>query len=138
MTRHEINYGITEKECLAVLFGIKTFQNYLHGVTFKVVTDHSALSWLKSNKEPNTRLNRWAIYLQSYDCEIIHRKGVNHSNVDALSRPKANINFAVEETEEDTSSKSLDPWEDESLIHYLKFGRFISGTSKKQIKRVKQ
>ena len=46
MTKNEINYGITEKECLAVLFGIKQFRNYLHGVKFKVITDHSALSWL--------------------------------------------------------------------------------------------
>jgi len=136
MTKHEINYGITEKECLAVMFGIKTFRNYLHGVKFKVITDHSALAWLKSIKEPNTRLTRWAIYLQSYDCEIIHRKGVNHSNVDALSRPVESINFTIKTVVEDTSAKSLDPWEDESLIHYLKFGRFISGTSKKQIKRI--
>ncbi|CAF1107876.1 unnamed protein product, partial [Brachionus calyciflorus] len=136
MTKHEINYGITEKECLAVMFGIKTFRNYLHGVKFKVITDQTALAWLKSIKEPNTRLTRWAIYLQSYDCEIIHRKGVNHSNVDALSRPVESINFTIKTVVEDASAKSLDPWEDESLIHYLKFGRFISGTSKKQIKRI--
>ncbi|CAF0994203.1 unnamed protein product [Brachionus calyciflorus] len=116
MTKHEINYVITEKECLAVIFGIKTFRNYLHGVNFKVITDHSALA--------------------CYDCEIIHRKGVNHSNVDAFSRPVESINFTTNTVVEDTSAKSLDPWEDESLIHYLKFGRFIPGTSKKQIKSI--
>ncbi|CAF0975641.1 unnamed protein product [Brachionus calyciflorus] len=97
MTKHEINYGITEKECLAVMFSIKTFRNYLHGV----------------------KLN-----------------GVNRSNVDALSRPVESINFNIKTVVEDTIAKSLDPWEDEPLIHYLKFGRFISGTSKKQIKRI--
>jgi len=82
----EINYGISEKECLAMVWGIMLLRPYLHGTKFKAVTDHSALKWLMSIKEPTGRLERWSLYLQAYDFEIIHRSGITHSNADALSR----------------------------------------------------
>ena len=81
----ELNYGISEKEVLSVVFGIRNFRVYLLGTKFEVITDHSALVWLMNLKDPNGRLARWAIYLQSYNFEIIHRKGTNHTNV-ALNR----------------------------------------------------
>ena len=74
------------KECLAILWAIKTFRVYLYGKYFKLITDHSALKWLMSIKDPNGKLARWAILLQTFDFEIIHRAGKKHANVDALSR----------------------------------------------------
>jgi len=54
----EIHYGITEKECLSVVASIKHFRDYIQGMRFKVITDHSALTWLKNIKEPTGRLAR--------------------------------------------------------------------------------
>ena len=59
---------------------------YLEGYHFKVVTDHASLLWLDNLKEPCGRLSRWAVRLQQYDFEIIHRKGKEHEAPDALSR----------------------------------------------------
>jgi hypothetical protein len=80
---------ITElpKKSLAVIWAIRQFRTYVHGVHFYVITDHNALVWLMSIRDPSGKLARWAIYLQSYDYEIKHRKGRVHSNVDTLSRP---------------------------------------------------
>ncbi len=39
----EIHYGITEKECLAVIWAIRQFRTYVHGVHFNVITDHNGL-----------------------------------------------------------------------------------------------
>ena len=110
----ELNYGITEKECLAVVWGVKQYRHYLHGTKFTVITDHSALVWLMQIKDPNGRLARWAIYLQAFDMEIVHKKGSEHSNADCLSRPQASV-FSI--------SKALikDVWYDDELLYYLKY-----------------
>ena len=70
-----------------MLFAIKKFSIYLYGTHFKIVTDHSALKWLMEISDPTGRLARWAIYLQIFDFEIIHRRGILHTNADTLSRP---------------------------------------------------
>ena len=93
----EKNYNVTEREALGVVSGIKYFQHYLYGTHFKVYTDHSAVRWLMSLKMPCGRLGRWALLLQQYDFEIIHRAGASNGNADALSRrPYESIVAAVD------------------------------------------
>jgi len=134
-TRHEIHYTITEKECLAVVWGIKHFRSYLFGAKFDVVTDHSALKWLMTIKDPTGRLARWGIYLQAYDMTIIHRAGTNHANADALSRPVNAITLEPE-LQDDEHVIDHDPYANDQLMHYLKFGRHANGTSKSSVKKV--
>ena len=74
----EPNLGITETECLAVVYAVKQFRAYIHGAPFDVVTDHSALKWLFSIRDPTGKLARWSIYLQFYQMTIIHRAGHLH------------------------------------------------------------
>ena len=80
------NYGITEKECLALIFSIKHFDCYLRSTKFTAVVDHIALKWLKDIKQPTGRLWRWTILLQAYDFEIEYKPGRLHANADAISR----------------------------------------------------
>ena len=46
LNKSEQNYSATKKECLAVVWGIKNFRNYLIANHFKVYTDHYSLQWL--------------------------------------------------------------------------------------------
>ena len=131
----ELHYGITEKECLAVVWAIRQFRTYVHGVHFIVITDHSALVWLMSIRDPTGKLARWAIYLQSYDYEIKHRRGRIHSNVDTLSRPVL-IAATTSLSNHPCVVLNIDPLEDEALLHYLKFGRHLPGTSERKCKNV--
>ena len=82
----ETRYSTTERDALAVVDGIKRYQPYLSGKKFYVHTDHGSLSWLMRVKDPTGRLARWALRLQQFDFEIIHRPGVANGNADALSR----------------------------------------------------
>ena len=85
-SKAERNYSVSERECLSVIDSVKHFRHFLHGVHFKVITDHSSLRWLTKIKDPDGCLARWAIKLQHYDYEIIHRPGATHLNADGLSQ----------------------------------------------------
>src|SRR3990170_1079624 len=83
--KSEENYSITDLECLAVVWAIKHFQHYLYN-HFTIVTDHSALKWLKTSKLPTGRRARWIMELQQHDFTIEHRAGKANANADALLR----------------------------------------------------
>lgn len=87
----ERNYSTTEREALAVIFGIKKFEPYLYGRKFILHTDHHSLKWLMSISDPSGKLARWSLLVQQYDFEIQHRPGAAHGNADALSRRTYNI-----------------------------------------------
>ena len=84
----EKNYGITELECLAIIWATKYFRHYLYGNKFTIITDHMALKWLlnSTSENANRRLERWKISLSEYEYEIVYRKGSQHLNADAFSR----------------------------------------------------
>jgi len=66
----ECNYSATELECLAIIFGVKTFRPYLYGRKFTIITDHRPLSWLFNLKDPLSRLAGWRIQLEQYSYDL--------------------------------------------------------------------
>lgn len=100
LTRQERNYSVTEKECLAVLFGVEKFRGYVEGSEFTVETDHSSLLWLYKLKDPIGRLARWCLRLSQFSFKIIHRKGSQNVVADFLSRNISYINSTQLEPDE--------------------------------------
>lgn len=86
LTKAERNYSTTERECLAVVEYARYFKHYLYGKNFIVLTDHQALRWLHSVKDPSSRLMRWRLKLRDYQYEIVYKSGKTNKNADALSR----------------------------------------------------
>ena len=86
LNQAEQNYSTTEREALALVEGIKKFQPYLHNHKFTVVTDHSSLCWLMNVKDTSGRHARWALLLQQFDFNIVHRPCRIHGNAVCLSR----------------------------------------------------
>ncbi len=86
LNKHEQNYAVSQREMLAVVWSITKLRHYLWGRPFTVVTDASSLTYLRGVKDPTGRLARWSLALQESSFDVVHRKGVNHKNADALSR----------------------------------------------------
>ncbi|KRX81837.1 Transposon Ty3-I Gag-Pol polyprotein [Trichinella sp. T6] len=53
---------------------------------FILRTDHDNLTWLKYFQEPKGQVARWLEHLQEYDMQVVHRRGLQHNNADAMSR----------------------------------------------------
>jgi len=86
MLSNELNYSVSEKECLAIVWSINKLRYYLQGHKFTVITDHKALKWLDNTRNCNNRLMRWSMTLQQFTFDIQYRKGVTNTNADSLSR----------------------------------------------------
>lgn len=83
----EKRYGITEKEMLAVLWGVTNFDYELRGRKFHLVSDHKALKYIwETGESNNSRINRWLVKLQEYNFTIEYRKDELMDSADALSR----------------------------------------------------
>ena len=61
----EAKYPIIEKECLAVVWGIRHFKLYLAGKRFTLQTDHKPLKYLKDAAYQNDCVFRWAMAVQN-------------------------------------------------------------------------
>ncbi|RXN11705.1 Retrovirus-related Pol poly from transposon [Labeo rohita] len=79
-------YSTPEKECLAVIWALEHFRPYVEGLHVTIFSDHSSLRWLMSRPNLSGRLARWALRLQDFDFDIVHRPGTSNKVPDALSR----------------------------------------------------
>lgn len=86
LTECERRYCQTEKEALALVWGVEHFHLFLYGKKFDLVTDHKPLEVIFGPKsKPCARIERWIMRLQSYDYRVIYRPGKNNI-ADPLSR----------------------------------------------------
>ena len=87
LNKAERNYGITNLELLAVVFGVEKFSFYISSNRqFKIVTDHAAIGPLLKTKNPAGRLVRWILRLSIYNFVVVYRSGKDNVVTDALSR----------------------------------------------------
>ena len=82
----ETRYSTIERECLAVIWAVKTLRPYLYGREFVLLSDHQPLSYLDSAKYSNNRVMRWALDLQIYRFRVQVVKGSENNTADYLSR----------------------------------------------------
>jgi len=93
---HEKKYPITEQECLAVVWDVEKFKQFLSVKPFKIITYHMALETIRTVDLPSRRRARWLCKLQQYDFTIKHRKGNRIAHVDAFSRTLEESHTAVQ------------------------------------------
>lgn len=115
-TDTESRYHSFELETLAVIYALKRFRVYVHGIKFTIVTDCNSLKQTLAKQELNHRIARWALELQNYDYDIVHRESRRMQHVDALSR---NLIMVLEEGSFE-QTLALQQIKDESIIKVRK------------------
>ena len=87
MSPAEQNYGIGDKELLAIVASLKEWRIYCDGaVDLDILTDHKNLLNFVTTKELNRRQVRWSEELGQFKFKIRRIKGSDNGRADALSR----------------------------------------------------
>lgn len=101
----ETRYSQTEREMLAVVWGIEHYHLYLYGAKFQAITDHKPLLRIFEKQTPmSARIERWRLRLMPYNCKLVYKPGKDEENpADYLSRHPEKKKL----TEPDTDSHYL-------------------------------
>lgn len=133
LTETEKKYTITEKEMLAIKWGIDKFSYQLKGRKFHLITDHQALQHIRTKNEyNNSRVNRWIEKIQEFDFSVEYKKGKELILPDALSRLYENEQNKTIKKKEYISEKGKKIINGKLKKHVIecegkKFWRFDSG-----------
>ncbi|KRZ85840.1 Retrovirus-related Pol polyprotein from transposon [Trichinella sp. T8] len=119
-----------------------TMRKELLSIRFTLRTDHDSLTWLRNFKEPEGQVARWLEHLQEYDMKVVHRRGRQHNNADAMSRgpevtednedhpttemPSAAVGTAAVSLASNEGAEPLEAPQDENIecvIRFLRRGR---------------
>jgi len=84
--KQEMNWCITRREMLSMIFALKQFRQYCLGRKILVCTNHAPLVSIQSTPTPSSQICRWLDFLAEYEMNILHRPGILHGNADRCSR----------------------------------------------------
>jgi len=86
LATNELPYGVTENECLAVVWASLKLRPYLEGDRFLVRTDHDCLRWiLNIEGSGNPRLARWRLRPSELEFKVACNPGMTHYLADSIS-----------------------------------------------------
>ena len=98
MCSSDLNYIVTEKEFLEVIYTINKFRHYITSYQVFLYTDHSAIRYLANKPIIIGRVTRWLLILQKFDINIKDRLGKEKVVADFLSRvPNSDDPLAVDD-----------------------------------------
>ncbi|KAJ8127922.1 hypothetical protein O1611_g5714 [Lasiodiplodia mahajangana] len=91
----ELNYGIHDKEMLAVIKALQCWRPELIGTQreqpFVIITDHKALEYFSTKQKLNLRQAGWADLLAQYNFLITYRPGSENVVADAMTRKQEEL-----------------------------------------------
>ena len=109
----ERNYPSYKGELACLVYVLKQFLHFARFRPFIVRTDSiSLVHYKKWNKNSiNGVTYRWIIFIQSFDFQVIHRKGSLHINADCISRAKFDCKkHRMTDCEQCVDNNILDPY----------------------------
>jgi hypothetical protein len=88
LNKSQANYSVIEKEAFALIYCLKKLRTYLLDSDFVCYTDHKPLLSFFVGEIANTKIQRWAVLLASFNATVKYRPGRNNVRADMLSRIK--------------------------------------------------
>lgn len=82
----ELNYIVTEKEMLAVIYALNKFKHYITGCLIFVCTNHTTIRYLMNKPSITGRLAHWLLLMQEFDITVVDKPGKSNVVADYLSR----------------------------------------------------
>ncbi len=123
LSKTQRNWPTIEKEAYAIIYCVQKLRQYLLGAKFTIYTDHKPLRSLFTAEMKNARVQRWAIILEEYGCDVQYTTGKSNVQADLLSRIQGEYKMDPIEAEiavidSDTQpphplSSSLELWEED-------------------------
>lgn len=91
LKKAERNYSATQREALAIYWAVRKLYQFLMGLRFTIRSDHKPLETIFSSTKgipqmTTARLQRWALYLSSFDYKLEYISGKSNLKADCLSR----------------------------------------------------
>ncbi|KMQ89852.1 s68306 pol retrotransposon woot [Lasius niger] len=93
----ELNYTVTEVECLALVWALRKWHTTLLGRYVRVHSDHRALKFLAACADDSARIARWMAFLNEFDLDIRHIPGKENQIADTLSRNNVKNGYVKKE-----------------------------------------
>jgi hypothetical protein len=141
MAPAELNYTVTEREFLAVVYAINKFRHYVTGYPNFIHTDHTTIKYLMNKPITNARVTRWLLLLQEFDITIVDRPGKENVVVDFLLRLHINDdNSLVDDSFPDEhlfAVSSHTPWYAD-IANYLVAGKVPPHLSPRERRKIIQ
>eukprot|EP00253_Pinus_taeda_P021580 PITA_21580 len=131
MTLAELNYIVSEKEFLAVIYAVNKFQHYITSYSTFVHIDQSAIKYLMKKSVINPQVTRWLLLLQEFDITIVDQPDKENVVIDFLSQLKADDNTPVDDSFPDQylfAVSTHSPWY-ANIANYLVAGKLPSHVS---------
>ena len=92
LTPGQQKWPVIEREAYAIIFAVNKLRHFLLGSKFTIFTDHKPLRSLFTSEMKNVRVQRWAIMLAEYGCDVEYKSGKTNVIADMLSRiPPPNV-----------------------------------------------
>lgn len=82
----ELNYILTKKEMLAVIYALNKFRHYIIRYQIYVHTNHTTIRYLMKKPSIIGRLVRQLLLMQEFDITVVDKPGKSNAVVDYLSR----------------------------------------------------
>ena len=102
LTKVEQRYSQTEREALAIVWGVEHFHMFIYGKEFTLITDHKPLEVIYGNRhaKASARVERWILRMQPYTFKVVYKPGRTNP-ADYLSRHPIEAKYKQQNMTED-------------------------------------